>query len=187
MNTDIDYFWNNISELLENKNNYSYDELSTLIYDIVKKLISIDISVEISINNNQLEMILLWWHIKENILFINKLMKQKPNIKDCIIIWPKPALWFDFEINIEDSIIKASDLMFYPLKSNNIDKLWISFYFKNKDKISKEILWKIIETWIGDELSSNISYIDFTNEFKKEYLAISSLWDYLLWFINKEA
>lgn len=177
----ISQFWIEISQLIDK--DFSDDESKLLdkIYNIFRKYFKNGIAIELYKGKDNIELIFCWWHKKDNIELIKKIIDSKPRINNLDVIWPKSSYWFDFEININNKNIDASKLLFYPLKSNKSEEdLWISLYAK--DTISEEILWKILETWIGDELASEISYISLTNKRENEYIWIERLKDYIIWF-----
>lgn len=180
MISTIKNFWNEISKVLNE--NYNESELISIIQKALLKYSMNNIHIEVSRMNNRIEIIFCWWHKKDTILLIKQILGLKPKIDNYKFIWPKPANWFDFEININWGKTEANNLLFYPLKSKkNINAFWISVCLRNKNNISSEILWKIIETWIWDELASEIDYLEIEDKFDNDYMPIDKLWDYIIW------
>lgn len=187
MNKIRNEFWLELIHLLnDNWNIISENIMTDLVYKIYKKHYKNNISIEISKSNNKIEILFCWGHSKENINFIEKLLLDKPKIDWYIFIWPKPEYWFDFEINMNNNLIEAKNLLFFPLKSDsNRKKLWISIYLK--DKIDNELLWKIIETWIWEKKASQIEYLLLNNDYDDDYLPINMLGDYINWFLENKS
>lgn len=180
-------FWEEILSIL----NFNNDNINLMISNInllIEKYFNSNIFVEISNTNiNEYEIVFCWWHSKDNIRFIKEILKYKPLLDNRFtIIWPKPWLWFEFSIKINGLEIEASKFLFYPLKNDKNNDLWISLYLDWFKEINNDIIWKIIETWIWEDKASIISYLEYEKEISDDYLNIEVLDNYIDWHLNKK-
>lgn len=181
MNT-YEIFWNDLKWILEKNHENNNDLLIAQINSLLKEKFNQNIIVELSHHNWKRELIFSGEHDTNKINIIKNIMRYKIKFDKYIFIWPKPWLWFDFILNIDNQNIDASMMTFYPLKKDWLKNLGISLNIKGIDNINREILWKIIETGIWDENASKISYVTYTNIYDSDYMEINMLWDYINWY-----